>query len=472
MPAARPSVLRGTIDLPPLELRARIGSWTAPALLEGGAGLGEAGRWSILAARPRRVVESATGSGFRWWGDSIDFESPRDALEGLDAFAREYRLAQPGDSPEPDDPPFQGGLIGLIGYDLAPRLERLPRQAQPDSRLPALRFGLYDTFVLVDHATGLAELWAVDILGEGPTRLRDRRDRWLKDLAEPPAPPPASTRLGTLTSGFTRDGYLAAARQVLEYIAAGDIFQANLSQRFRAAGRVVPFEIYARLRRASPAPYAAFLGWDDLAILGASPELFYQTRGDRIVTRPIKGTRPRSDDPAEDARLAAELLASEKDRAELTMIVDLERNDLGRICRFGTVRVVEPWGVGSFENVHHLIATVEGRLRSEVGPADVIRAVFPGGSITGAPKIRAMEIIDELEPNRRSLYTGAVGYLGRRGQSAFNIAIRTALVEGDRVSYQVGGGIVADSDPESEYAETLDKGSALRRVLEEFGGGR
>ncbi len=185
-----------------------------------------------------------------------------------------------------------------------------------------------------------------------------------------------------------------------------------------------------------------------------------------MVTRPIKGTRPRGADAAADQRLAAELTRSAKDRAELTMIVDLERNDLGRVCRYGTVRVIDPLTVESFAQVHHLVATVEGRLRDETGPVDMIRAVFPGSSITGAPKIRAMEIIDELEPARRGLYTGAIGYLGRGGSSGFNIAIRTMTVEGNRVSYQVGGGIVADSDPRGEYEETLHKGRGLRAVIE------
>jgi para-aminobenzoate synthetase component 1 len=200
-------------------------------------------------------------------------------------------------------------------------------------------------------------------------------------------------------------------------------------------------------------------------VISASPEWFYQTSGDRIVTRPIKGTRPRGMSAEDDARLAAELAAAPKDRAELTMIVDLERNDLGRVCQYGSIRVGGPLRVETFAQVHHLVATVEGRLRPDVGPVDIIRAVFPGGSITGAPKIRAMEIIDELEPNRRSLYTGAIGYFSRQGSSGFNIAIRTILIEGDRASYQVGGGIVADSDPESEYEETLAKGRGLQAVL-------
>jgi para-aminobenzoate synthetase component 1 len=221
-----------------------------------------------------------------------------------------------------------------------------------------------------------------------------------------------------------------------------------------------------RLKKTSPAPFAAFLRFDDLAVVSASPEWFYQTRGERLVTRPIKGTRPRATDPSDDARLADELRASPKDRAELTMIVDLERNDLGRVCQYGSVVVREPMTVESFAQVHHLVATVEGTLRATVGPVDVIRALFPGGSITGAPKIRAMEIIDELEPTQRSLYTGAIGYLSRGGTSAFNIAIRTILVEGDRASFQVGGAIVADSNPEDEYEETLVKARGMLAVID------
>jgi para-aminobenzoate synthetase component 1 len=467
VPPSRPPIFRRPIGLPTAGLAPRIGSWDGPALLEGGPGLGEAGRWSILAARPRGVFESADGGGSRWSGGGPDPSIGRDALQGLAALAARFRLADPSETPEPGSPPFRGGLIGHLSYDLAPRLERLPRRSAPDSRLPALRFGLYDTFVLVDHQTDSAEFWAVDLLDEGQISLETRWERWRADLALDP-PRPAGPSLARPEADQTRAAYLGAVRRVLDYIAAGDLYQANLSQRFVARGRVDPLALHLRLKAISPAPFGAFLAWDDLAVVGASPELFYRTEGDRIVTRPIKGTRPRSSDPAEDARLAAELAASPKDRAELTMIVDLERNDLGRVCRFGTVRVAEPGAVESFADVHHRVAAIQGRLRSEVGPVDVIRATFPGGSITGAPKIRAMEVIDELETHRRSLYTGAVGYLSQGGLSAFNVAIRTLLVEGDRISYQVGGGIVADSDPEQEYAETLHKARGMTRLLEDF----
>jgi para-aminobenzoate synthetase component 1 len=435
----------------PDRLAARVGSWSEPALLEGGPGLGRAGRWSILAARPRSTFHSIDGKD--------------GALDALASQIDQFGLSRSDEPPDPESPPFQGGLIGYFGYDLAPRLERLPRRSPADSRLPSLRFSLYDTFVLVDHQSQTSELWAVDLLDEGSEKLSKRWERWRIDLDQPIEPRNGSS-LSAIKAEMTADDYRRAVRKTLDYIQAGDIYQANLSQRFTSTGKIDPLDLYLKLKAISPAPFGGFLAWDDLAILSASPELFYRTDGDRIITRPIKGTRPRSSDPIEDARLSGELTASLKDRAELTMIVDLERNDLGRVCRFGTVQVTDSWQVESFEQVHHLVATIEGRLKPEVGPVDIVRAVFPGGSITGAPKIRAMEIIDELEPNRRSVYTGAIGYFSVGGRSAFNIAIRTMLVEGNRVSYQVGAGIVADSDPELEYRETLAKAQGMSQVLE------
>jgi para-aminobenzoate synthetase component 1 len=450
-------------------LALQVGSWSQPALLESGPGFGEAGRWSVYAARPRAIIEV---HGDAWTLQGLDGPASGrgDGLQPLEALLNRFDLGNPASRPEAASPPFTGGLIGFIGYDFAPRLERLPRHAGRGSRIADLRFALYDTVLTVDHSTGAVDLWAHDFLGEGDAAARERLEHWRTLLEDPEtARRPGPSELGPVEGDMTPAAYLDAVGRILEYIAAGDIFQANFSQRFTARGRPQPLDLYLRLKAQSPAPFSAFLQWNDLAVVSASPEWFYQTRGDRLVTRPIKGTRPRGQTVEDDRRLARELASSAKDRAELTMIVDLERNDLGRVCRFGSVRVSEPLTVESFAQVHHLVATVEGRLRADAGPIDVIRALFPGGSITGAPKIRAMEIIDELEPTRRSLYTGAIGYFGR-GSSAFNIAIRTMLVEGDRVSYQVGGGIVADSDPASEYRETLDKGRALREVLEGAGG--
>ena len=464
-----PSAVKEVLDVPVERLAAVIGAWPQPALLESGSHFGDAGQFSILTARPRLVWEatgarwsSYTDSGARQHGDG-------DVLSTLAALLKRFRLAQPEDQNDPWLPPFQGGMIGFFGYDLAPRLERLPRRQRRDTRLPDIRMALYDTAVIIDSRSGTCELWSWDLTGEGRSAALKRCRAWRRSIEKSlESPQPLRIRpsaLENLTSSFNRETYLERVQRVLDYIAAGDVFQVNLSQRFVATGRPEPLDLYLRLKAASPAPFAAFLHWDDLAIASASPELFYQTRGDTLVTRPIKGTRPRGREPGEDERLAAELRSSPKDRAELTMIVDLERNDLGRVCQYGSVAVVEALKLESFAQVHHLVATVEGSIRPGAGPVDVVRAVFPGGSITGAPKIRAMEIIDELELNRRSLYTGAIGYFSAGGASAFNIAIRTILVEGDRASFQVGGGIVADSDPEAEYEETLVKGRGMRAVL-------
>jgi para-aminobenzoate synthetase component 1 len=459
------------LDVPVERLAAVVGAWKEPALLESGSQFGDSGRYRILTAFPRFVWE-ATGT--RWSSRTdrnVIEHGTGDVLAKLETLLEQWGLAQPGDQPEECVPPFQGGMIGFFGYDLAPRLERLPRHHTRESRVPDIRMALYDTAVIVDNRAGTAELWSWDLTGEGRSATFRRARAWRAAIQRaleskrPPRIPRSSFK--SLTSSFERDSYVEAVKRVLEYIAAGDVFQVNLSQRFTACGRPDPLDLYLRLKDASPAPFAAFLHWDDLAVVSASPEWFYRTRGDQIVTRPIKGTRPRSLQPDEDSRLATELRNSPKDRAELTMIVDLERNDLGRVCEYGSVIVNGPMQVESFAQVHHLVATVEGRIRQGAGPIDVVRAVFPGGSITGAPKIRAMEIIDELEPNRRSLYTGAIGYFSRGGSSAFNIAIRTILVEGNRASFQVGGAIVADSDPDGEFEETLVKGRAMRDVLDD-----
>ena len=452
------------LDLGAADLRARIAAWDRPALLGGGAQFGPAGRWSILAAHPRRVVEAGSDPTFVGCSGGYFSYANCGALESLGAALAEFGLDRATAGLDPELP-FQGGLIGFLSYDLAPQIEPVEPRHFLTSRLPLLRFGLYDTFVLVDHATEAATLWAVDLFGEGEAAVLGRLDDWSARLQVTPA-----GRLNDQDSSPVRPEqsparFRARVERAKRYIEAGDIFQVNLSQRFATTGRIDPVALDARLRAISPAPYSASLLWDNFAILSASPELFYEVRDRRIVTRPIKGTRPRAVDPARDAAHVADLLASPKDAAELTMIIDLERNDLGRVCEFGSVRVVDPRSVESYPNVHHTVATVAGTLRAEIGPVDVIRALFPGGSITGAPKIRAMQIIAELEPRRRGVYTGSIGYFSANGRSAFNIAIRTIVVEGDRASYHVGGGIVADSDAEREYQETLDKGRLLFQAL-------
>ncbi|GIW88691.1 MAG: aminodeoxychorismate synthase, component I [Isosphaeraceae bacterium] len=469
----RALVLRRELGYEPRALARRMGRQEEPAILESAAGVGEAARWSVLAAWPRLVFEAVEA---RWRivaEPGVLAGLPRqggDPLGGLRLLLGALQLDEEDDGPGPNEPPFRGGLIGLIGYDLAPRLERLPRRLPRTSQIPDLRFGLYDTFVVIDHGAKTAAGYAVDLIGEGCAATRARLDRLVR-VVDGREPERGSVRLAEpLRSDFSREEYQAAVARAIEYIRAGDIFQANLSQRFAARlEQCDPLALYESLVACSPAPFAAYLRWGDRAVVSASPEWFYQTRGRSIVTRPIKGTRPRGATPQRDAALLAELANSPKDRAELTMIIDLERNDLGRVCEVGSIEVVAPYTVESYEQVHHLVATIGGTLRAGIGPVEVVAAMFPGGSITGAPKIRAMEIIDELERSRRSLYTGAIGYYSR-GASGFSIAIRTLLVEGEVVSYQVGGGIVADSDPEAEYEETLHKGRGLREALEAAGG--
>jgi para-aminobenzoate synthetase component 1 len=275
---------------------------------------------------------------------------------------------------------------------------------------------------------------------------------------------PASKRVN-LRSNFTHEGYLEAVQKARDYIIAGDIFQVNLSQRFETDMPLPPYELYQRLRKINPAPFASYLNFDGVAVISASPERFLLLRGDHVETRPIKGTRPRGKDPAKDEALARELVNSFKDRAEHVMIVDLERNDIGRVCRFGTVRVSELMALEKYATVFHLTSTVEGKLHPGKNAIDLLKATLPGGSISGAPKVRAIEIIDELEPTRRSVYTGSIGYLSFDGDLDLNIVIRTILVKNGKAYFQVGGAVVYDSDPEAEYVETLDKARALIQAL-------
>jgi para-aminobenzoate synthetase component 1 len=388
-----------------------------------------------------------------------------DLFHGLAARLAERRLA-----PHPLIP-FTGGAIGCWGYDLRYRLERLPCHAPDDPQLPDAWIGIYPTLYVFDHYDQRGYLVHAPAPGEssgaGEGCLEKLRE--LLGTAEEGDPPAADPPAVPVRSSFTRAEYLCAVERVKEYIAAGDIYQANLSQRFAAPLAMPPAALYQRLRAASPAPFAAYLDAGRFQVLSSSPERLLRVRGGIVETRPIKGTRPRGRTPEEDARLAAELGVSAKDRAELVMIVDLERNDLGRVCEFGSVRVRRLLELETHPTVHHLVATVEGRLRPGLTALEALRACFPGGSITGAPKIRAMEIIEELEPVHRGFYTGAIGYAGFDGSGEWNVAIRIMVAAGGQVTFSAGGGIVADSVPELEYEETLHKRRAIRWALNASG---
>jgi len=429
------------------------------------------GRYSFLGSDPFLVIRTRGREvSIDRGGHYCRFQD--NPFDVLDHYLKVYRL----DAGRPPVP-FIGGAVGYLSYDLCHFIERLPSTAVDDLELPECYLGFYDMVVAFDHLLGKAYIVSTGFpeLADGPriARAEKRADEVanrLATVADITAGLPEVNLCGpvapiTVSGGFTHQEYVAAAEKARQYIIAGDIFEVNLSQRFEAELPIAPDELYRRLRRINPAPFASYLGFDEVSVVGASPERFLRLCGDRVETRPIKGTRPRGYTPEEDDTLAGELLSSTKDRAENIMIVDLERNDLGRVCRFGSVRVSELTILETYPTVFHLTSTVEGRLRGGNNGIDLLKATFPGGSITGAPKVRAMEIIDELEPTRRSVYTGSIGYLGFNGDLDLNIVIRTCLVKGNRAYFQVGGAVVYDSDPEAEYQETLDKARALFAAL-------
>jgi para-aminobenzoate synthetase component 1 len=383
-------------------------------------------------------------------------------------------------------PPFQGGAAGLFGYDLCHHIERLPRPRFDEFALPDLAVGFYDWALAFDHRENRAWLISTGLPEAQPRRRRDRAARRLgavrrrlraapaevRPPADPPLPASSLCRqyplplLSRLTSNFDRDGYLGAVRRAIEYVHAGDCFQVNVAQRLLHPATLGPTELYGRLRARNAAPFAGLFDLGGAVVASASPERFLRVAGGEVETRPIKGTRPRGATPEEDRARADQLLASAKDRAENIMIVDLMRNDLGRVCRYGTVRVPAVCRLESYRYVHHLVSEVRGRLRPGLGAVDLLKAAFPGGSVTGAPKVRAMEIIAELEPTARGPYCGALGYVGFDGTADTNILIRTFTMARGWVQFPVGGGIVADSDPRREYEETLHKAEGLVRALQ------
>jgi para-aminobenzoate synthetase component 1 len=447
------------------------------------------GRYSFVTADPAMAVRSK-GLLTQQLVDGRWIRVPADPLAQVRALLEPHAAA-----PIAELPPFQGGAAGYVGYDWGMMLERVPRPRYDDLSVPDVQLGLYDWVIAWDHVARRAWVISTGIPERGPAqaqraarrlafvkqRLDGKRETGIGkrdasrsqgprlpflDSRFPSAPSYPVPDFPGVRSNFTRDGYLDAVARVIEYVFAGDIFQANLSQRLEAPLVGTPLELYGRLRQRNPAPFAAYLDCGDLVVASSSPERFLRVEPDgRVETRPIKGTRPRGLSPEHDAALAQALVESDKDRAENVMIVDLLRNDLSRACRPGSVRVPELFAIEHYATVHHLVSTVLGELRPDQGPLDLLRAAFPGGSITGAPKVRAMQIIAELEPTQRAVYCGAIGYLSRTGALDTSIVIRTYLVLGHDVYVQVGGGIVADSDPEQEYRETLDKARGLIAAL-------
>lgn len=464
------------------------------------------GRYSFLAADPHSVVR---GKGTRV--EHMVLPGGESTLLEMNALAAVRALLAPFmTSPVDGLPPFQGGAAGYIGYDWGAVLERLPAPLYDDLAVPDVMLGIYDWVIAWDHTEGGGpgggggRCWLISTgvpeSGErGKERACERLEMVKRRLAggppwwsraparrtaaaaaaTPTAHAPATAMAPShpvddvrhareigLRSSFTHAHYLDAVKRVREYIVAGDIFQANISQRLEAPLREPAWALYRRLRTLNPAPFAAYLDMDGVCVLSASPERFLLVDADgQVEARPVKGTRPRGIYPAHDAALGRVLSESAKDRAENLMIVDLLRNDISRVCAPGSVRVPDLFALEHYSTVHHLVSTVTGTLERGRDAVDLLTAAFPGGSITGAPKVRAMEIIAGLEPSRRGVYCGSVGYLSLSGAMDTSIVIRTYLALGTRVYFSVGGGIVADSDPEEEYHETFDKARALVEAL-------
>ncbi|HEY9854916.1 MAG TPA: aminodeoxychorismate synthase component I [Stenomitos sp.] len=445
------------LDLDPDQVRAFAASQPYGFVLDSGQ---SPEGWQFVGWRPRWTL-TCRGE-LRILCRDGELETSRGpALESLRTVLAAWRL-----DPEGVTPPFWGGGVGFLSYDLGWQLERLPRRIEDDLGTPELSWAFYDAVVAIP-TIGTPLLCITPAPGERLEDMDAKRAAWERELRSLPTPEPvpAGRAAGTPRATFSRDAYMRSVETILDHIAAGDLYQANLSQRFAIPFEGDAFGWFEALRAHNPAPFAAFLNWPDMTVVSSSPERFIRLHAGRVETAPIKGTRPRGKTPAEDQALAHTLATSLKDRAEHLMIVDLERNDLGRVCRIGSVHVPERFVLEAHPTVWHLVSTVAGQLPPERDEVDLLAATFPGGSITGAPKLRSMEILEGLEPTRRGLYTGSIGYLGRAGQLDLNIAIRTAILKDGTAYLQVGGGIVADSDPAAEYQETLDKARAFFRTL-------
>jgi len=427
------------------------------------------GRFSLIGGSPFLILKSR-GNEISIIQDNCEEKLYGNPLDILGKYLEEYHIMQ-----NQSLIPCCGGAVGYFSYDIARHIERLPSIAVDDLNLPECWFGFYDAMLVLDNLTKQTLIVSTGLPEQGEKkRLSKARERLsilinkckgIKDSDQNYQYKTCGRSRVEIKSNFTPHAYCKAVEKARQYIINGDIFEVNLSQRFEAEVKIPPWELYKRLRNLNPAPFAAYIDCGEVTIVSASPERFLKLQGDYVETRPIKGTRRRGKTPEEDEANARDLLKSTKDHAENMMIVDLERNDLGRVCRYGTVKVTELAILEKFPTVFHLTSTITGRLREDKTRMDLLKATLPGGSITGAPKIRAMEIIDELEPTRRSIYTGNIGYLSFDGNMDLNIVIRTFLLKRNRAYFQAGGAVVYDSDPEAEYQETLDKARALMEAL-------
>ncbi len=449
-----------------------------PGFLLESAEQGRLGRWSFLGFRPRSVLRWSEGKLSEWSGEAAAESGggapPDRVVDAPDPYAAVADYVGRFEIAEPNElPPFAGGAVGFFGYDLVRTVEPLGEPNPDPIGLPDMALMISDLLVAFDHqrhevtliANAFVEdggvdeayLRAVEAIGEMRERLRD-----------PVPPTEASTQSADVRfeSNMSREQFESTVSRIIEYVYAGDAFQVVPSQRFTAQTPVQAFSIYRGLRTVNPSPYMYFLDFGDFEIAGASPEPLVKVTGDRVETRPIAGTYPRGGDEEEDRRQAERLLQDPKERAEHVMLVDLGRNDLGRVCEYGSVSVDELMVVETYSHVLHIVSHVSGRLREGVSAMDVLRSALPAGTLSGAPKVRAMQIIDELEPHKRGSYGGAIGYLSYTGDLDTAIHIRTVVVKDGLIHVQAGGGTVADAQPPYEYNESVNKAKAVFRAVE------
>ncbi len=463
---------QGTLDPPTVFHRIREGKDSF--LLESVKGTKRIGRYSIIGTHPFCVFASK-GSEIRIREGIYERKIAGNPFAELKRLMGETPVARVEEAPF-----FTGGAVGLIGYDAVHFFEELPRTAVDDLEIPDLCFLFVDTLVIFDHVEKEVILVHIPLLRHAPSetsaclrayeegvkRLKELYRRIMAGEELPSLKGQRPFRSFPVVPNMAKEDYMEMVRRAKAYIKAGDIFQANLSQRLTAEiGDLDSFHLYRVLREINPSPFAAYLDFQDFQIVSSSPERLMLLKEGVVETRPIAGTRPRGKDLAGDQAMSAELIANEKERAEHIMLIDLERNDIGRVCDYGSVRVDELMVLEEYSHVIHIVSNVRGNLHAGKDLFDLIRATFPGGTITGVPKVRCMEIIDELEPVRRGPYTGSIGWLGFNGDMDLNIIIRTFVIQNGRAHVQVGAGIVADSDPEREYYETLHKANALLQTL-------
>jgi para-aminobenzoate synthetase component I len=423
---------------------------------------GRDGQYSIMGFRPIGIVQ---GKGNQL---TIRYREQEKRMEGNPLLLMKQWFAQFQARSLDDGPDFQGGAIGYISYDCARYIERLPNLAKDDLQIPDLYFLIFDDVFVYDHHEQTLHIITHYFEGEeeeATQRLSLYESLWLEQ-AEDSKSISFNPINATETVSMTEAEFIEAVEKVRNYIAQGDVFQVNLSVRQSKPLLTHPLSIYEKLRSLNPSPYMAYLQFPEFQIVSGSPELLVKKKGNKVSTRPIAGTRSRGKTPQEDIDIANELIGNEKERAEHIMLVDLERNDLGRVCKYGTVKVDELMTIEKYSHVMHIVSHVSGELAEEKDAFDVIKAVFPGGTITGAPKVRTMEIIEELEPIRRGIYTGSIGWIGFNGDMELNIVIRTMIAKDGLAHVQAGAGIVIDSRPEHEYKECLKKAFALWKAKE------